>query len=99
MPARPKPFERPYYSWETLCLNTPYVDYVEAQVREVLSGYDVDGVFLDIVVQRRPGCLCRYCRSSMDRLGMDYADEENLRRHSRIIEERFMARVEELVRG
>ncbi len=98
VPVRPRPFERPYYSWETLCLNTPYVDYVEAQVREVLSGYDVDGVFLDIVVQRRPGCLCRFCRSSMDRLGMDYADEEELRRHSRMIEERFMARMWRLVR-
>ncbi|MEM4290056.1 MAG: alpha-L-fucosidase [Nitrososphaerota archaeon] len=98
VPVRPKPFERPYYSWETLCLNTPYVDYVETQVREVLSGYDVDGVFLDIVVQRRPGCLCRFCRSSMDRLGMNYAVEEDLRRHSRMIEERFMARMWRLVR-
>lgn len=97
VPVRPKLFERPYYGWETLCLNTPYVDYVEGQVREVLRGYDIDGVFLDIVAQRRPGCLCRYCRVSIDRLSMDYADDECLRMHSRMIEERFMARMRRLV--
>ncbi|GBC70925.1 hypothetical protein HRbin02_00698 [Candidatus Calditenuaceae archaeon HR02] len=98
VPVRPRPFERPYYSWETLCLNTPYVDYVEAQVREVLSGYEVDGIFLDIVVQRRPGCICHLCRSSMDRLGMDYSDDEALRSHSRMIEERFMERMWRIVK-
>ncbi|MCS7145771.1 MAG: alpha-L-fucosidase [Nitrososphaerota archaeon] len=96
-PLRPRPFERPYYSWETLCLNTPYVEYVEAQLREILDSYDVDGVFLDIVGQRRPGCICRYCRASMSRLGMNYSVDEDLRRHSRMIEERFMARMWELV--
>lgn len=34
----------------------------------------------------------------MDRLGMDYADEGELRRHSRMIEERSMARMWRLVR-
>lgn len=95
-PIRPKPFERPYYGWETLCLNTPYVDYVEAQLKEVLTGYEVDGVFLDIVAQTRPGCICRYCRLSMSRMGLDYSVEEDLRKHSRIVEERFMARMWEL---
>ncbi len=98
-PIRPKPFERPYYGWETLCLNTPYTAYVRGQLEEILRGYDIDGLFLDIVFQRRPGCICRYCRESMESLDMDYANPEDLRSHSRIIETRFMREVYELVKS
>jgi hypothetical protein len=96
-PLRPKPFERPYYSWETLCLNSPYTSYVKAQIEEIMGRYEVDGIFLDIVSQRRPGCICRYCRESMASLGLDYSDQDDLRLHSRIVEERFMKDVRAIV--
>ena len=97
MPVRPKPFERPYFSWETLCLNSPYIDYVKAQTEEILKNYDVDGLFFDIVWQVRPGCICKYCRKSMEELNLDYSNDEDLRRHSRIIEERFMKEMHDIV--
>jgi len=97
MPVRPKPFERPYFSWETLCLNSPYVDYVKDQIKEILKNYDIDGVFFDIVWQIRPGCICKNCRISMEKLGLDYSNDEDLRKHSRMIEERFMKTMYDLV--
>ncbi len=43
------------------CLTGPYVDeLVLPQVRELLEGYDLDGLFFDFT--RPPYCACEYCR-------------------------------------
>jgi len=94
--ARPAPYEA---GWYTLCLNTPYVDYVAAQTEEVLRNYEVDGIFFDIVRQREPGCLCPSCQRSMEKLGLDVAKEDDLRRHSWMVTEVFLKRMEKLVHG
>ncbi len=93
---RPKPYEP---GWYTLCLNTPYVDYVKAQTKEVLENYDVDGIFFDIVFQVRPGCLCYYCRKSMKEQGLDIESEEDLEEHSLRVEHRFMKMMRDLVKS
>ncbi len=92
---RPRPYEP---GWYLLCMNTPYVDYVEKQTREVLEMYDIDGIFFDIVFQIRPGCLCYYCRKSMEEKGLDMAREEDLNKHSFMIERSFMQRMSKLVK-
>lgn len=38
------------YGWRFLCMNTPYLDYVEAQAREIVDAYPVDSLFYDIVM-------------------------------------------------
>ncbi len=40
-------FARPGY--HRFCFNTPYLDYLLAQIEEVCENYDADGIFLDIV--------------------------------------------------
>lgn len=75
--ARPSPYEP---GWYTLCLNTPYVDYVAAQVKEILETYEVDGLFFDTVRQIRPGCLCPSCRKGMEELGLDISSSSDLRK-------------------
>jgi hypothetical protein len=96
VPVRPAPYEP---GWYTLCLNTPYVDYVFAQVREILEKYEVDGFFFDIVRQKRPGCLCKYCREGMEKLGLDITNEQDLFKYSLNIEKNFMDRMSKLVRS
>lgn len=83
--------------WRWLCMNTAYVDYVAAQTEEVLTNYDVDGIFFDIVKQTSPGCLCSNCRSQLNARGGDLADEQALRAQSLQTERRFMHRMTSLV--
>jgi len=92
--ARPAPYEP---GWYWLCHNSPYVDYVAAQTKEVLSNYDVDGVFFDIVIQKSPGCLCPSCRSSMTNLGMDIGSDADLRKHTTRVMANFLKRMEKIV--
>lgn len=42
-----------------LCMNTPYLDLLAAEVEEVCRRYDADGIFLDIVSPRP--CWCNAC--------------------------------------
>lgn len=45
--------------WHLVCVNSPYRKYVFDQLSEVISSYNPDGIFLDIVGQQL--CYCRYC--------------------------------------
>jgi hypothetical protein len=57
--------------WLYLCVNTPYLDYLSAQVVEILDGYDVDGLWFDILKYSTDGCSCSSCRRSMAEAGLD----------------------------
>ncbi len=61
----------PYKSnfWKTLCLNTPYVDFLKAHISEVLETVPVDGLWLDIM--KPQDCSCRWCRERMREEGLD----------------------------
>lgn len=61
--------------YHVLCLNTPYLDYLLAQIEEVCENYDADGIFLDIVMPRK--CYCRHCCNTLLRRGLDPYDEKN----------------------
>lgn len=68
-------FSTPGY--HILCLNTPYLDYLIAQVEEVCKNYDADGIFLDIVSVRP--CYCSHCRKALYDRGLDpYNDDDAL---------------------
>jgi hypothetical protein len=62
-----KSFLEPGY--HKLCINTPYLDCLLNQIREVCEDYDADGIFLDIVGVQP--CFCKYCRERMELEGMD----------------------------
>lgn len=53
----------PYYArWTFLCINSPYRDYSLAELKEVISRYNFEALFLDIF-GRFPWCYCRYCKA------------------------------------
>lgn len=85
--------------WRWLCMNTPYADYVAAQTEEVLRKYPVDGIFFDIVMQTRPGCVCAWCRRDLEKAGKDVTDDAALREQSLRIARDFMHRMTTLVHG
>jgi hypothetical protein len=69
------PFEAGFY--KTLCVNTPYREFIKQHTAEVLETFSVDGLFIDIVFPI--SCACRYCREKMLAAGREPSDE-NLRK-------------------
>lgn len=67
-----KDFMSPGY--HEFCFNTPYLDILLSQIREVVERYDADGIFLDIVGVRK--CYCQHCVASLRQAGKDPRDLE-----------------------
>ena len=70
---------QPYILDETaryheLCMNSPYLDTLVSQVREVVERYDPIGIFLDIVSPKL--CYCDYCRKNLVALGLEDTDKD-----------------------
>ncbi|OWR31388.1 beta-galactosidase [Saccharibacillus sp. O23] len=63
--------------YHQFCMNTPYLDILAAQVREVVERYDADGIFLDIVGVRE--CYCQSCVAEIRRRGSDPRSKEDMR--------------------
>lgn len=84
------------YGFRNPCLNTGYRDYLLAMIDEVLAGYPVDGIFLDCF-DLSP-CYGVECIDSMNKLGMNVFDDDEVRRHTQIITDRFLEEVKNTVK-
>jgi hypothetical protein len=61
-----------WFKFPFCCPNSPYKDYMRGQIEELLTHYDVDGFWLDVMQfpgidpadpsPRQQGCFCKYCR-------------------------------------
>ncbi len=59
-----------------MCFNTPYLDYLCEQIREVNEMFpDGDGIWLDIIHQGQ--CCCKWCMAIMEREGLDATRESD----------------------
>ena len=67
-------FSKPGY--HRLCMNSPYLDYLLEQIKEVCVKYNPPGIFLDIV-DVLP-CYCQNCIKSLQDEGMDPYDDDNI---------------------
>lgn len=67
-------FSKPGY--HMFCLNTPYLPYLLAQIKEVCERYDADGIFLDIMSVRK--CYCPACTAQLIAEGKDPANEADV---------------------
>ncbi len=61
--------------FHNFCLNTPYLDILLNQIKEVCENYDDDGIFLDIV-NVNP-CYCQYCVRTALSMGLDPYNEQD----------------------
>ena len=83
------------FSWQWLCMNSPYIDYVAAHTQEILENYPVDGIFYDIILQSP--CLCRHCQEGMRAEGLNPANLEERTQYSLQVADRCMARLSRVV--
>ncbi|GAE05315.1 hypothetical protein JCM10914_1411 [Paenibacillus sp. JCM 10914] len=63
--------------YHQFCMNTPYADILAAQVREVVTNYKADGIFLDIVGVRE--CYCQHCIAEIRRRGSDPRNRDDMK--------------------
>ena len=59
--------------WHLFCMNSPYLQVLLEQIRETVTNYDIDGLFLDIVGPRT--CYCRNCARVAKAEGKDLYDK------------------------
>lgn len=93
-----EPYSSQEVQWKYLCVNTDYVNYFEAQVREILDNYEVDGFWFDIVMYSEDGCSCPRCIEDMMKKGMDPSDVNHRRDHIHEVLRNFMKRFYNLVK-
>lgn len=62
--------------YHKFCMNTPYLDYLAEQVKEVCENYDADAIFLDIVGVQP--CYCAHCVEALLSEGKNPSDEKDV---------------------
>lgn len=60
--------------YRTLCVNTGYRDFLKEQIEELFTLLEVDGIFMDIVMQGE--CCCEQCLKKMRSEGIDVLDRQ-----------------------
>lgn len=88
-------FENPGY--HLMCLNTPYLEVMLAQIKEVCENYDADGIFLDIVSPNNSICYCESCRASMANMGLDYNNPADVKKHGELVYANYTKKVRETI--
>ncbi len=81
--------------YHLICYNTPYLDYLMAQVEEVMQKYNPSGIFLDISAPRP--CVCNRCIESMRKLGLDPRNPDDVKKHGDMVYAEYCRRTEEVV--
>jgi hypothetical protein len=89
------PLTAEFSDWQWLCLNTPYIDYVAAHTEEILTNYEIDGIFFDIIMQSP--CLCRFCQEGMRKEGLNPENLEDRKRYSLQVSVKCMQRLSQVV--
>ena len=88
------PFEAGFY--RKLCLNSPYVELLEAHTRDLQATLPVDGLFFDIV--QATECVCRWCQAGMGEQGLDPEDPAAREAYAVATLDRFRTRMSAFVR-
>ena len=91
---KPPDFAHPGFH-QTFCFNTPYLDYLLEQIREVVENYDADGIFLDIVGVRP--CCCQSCLRDIYAAGDDPSDAYAVTRQAEKVYANYTRRVRDCI--
>lgn len=89
-----KPFQAGFY--RRMCKNSPYVDFLAAHTEEVLTRFDCDGFFFDIV--HATPCACQHCIEGMLAEGLDPESPQDRAHYAVEVLLRFQERMSALVR-
>lgn len=88
-----KSFDEP--GFHLFCFNSPYLEVLLAQIEEVVSTYEADGIFLDIV-QPKP-CYCQHCVNQLLAEGKDPYNHQAASDLGERVYSNYTARVREVI--
>jgi len=80
-------------------LHPDYQDYIETHVREILSGYEVDGLFFDIVFFDSASCWSDSSVAFREKHGFMNSDPETQAKFESAAQTAFTTRFSALIRG
>lgn len=84
--------------FKTMCFNSPYLDLLCDQIKEVATLFpEGDGIFLDIISQ--DPCACKWCRSTMKGLGLDFTKLDDRKKHAKLVLEKYYQKTTEALRS
>lgn len=86
-------FSHPGY--HLMCLNTPYLDKLLAEIEEVMQIYNPCEIFLDILDERM--CWCDKCRADMTALGLDFNSDDDVREFGKKVYRNYLDKVEAVI--
>ena len=81
--------------YHKLCMNTPYLETLLAQIKEVVENYDADGIFLDIAGVQP--CYCGYCQEQLKKEGKNPYDAADVLELAERVYANYTKRVRETV--
>lgn len=88
-------------AWPTLCIHTGYREYLARTIEELVKGYEIDGVFLDICMDQESCSEAALEKMRSD--GLDADEPEDRRRFARksaiVFLKEFYTRIQRLRRG
>lgn len=82
--------------YHVLCFNTGYLDFLCAQIEEVMVKYNPCGIFLDIISPKV--CYCDTCLADMKKLGLDVDSEDDREKFAKIVFEKYLKATNDAVR-
>jgi len=86
--------------WASLCMNSPYVDEILIPAtKEILTNYEADGLWYDIVWFHDESCFCRFCIEKMKKLGLDPGKPDHQHSFTRDSVRDFVRRTSETARS
>ncbi|MEO7142318.1 MAG: alpha-amylase family protein [Bryobacteraceae bacterium] len=88
----------PADAWPWMCMNTPYLDHVVRENREIAANYPADGAWFDILKQPPAGCFCKWCAADRRQLGLGDTGGD-IFKHNKIVATRVEQRLFGVVRG
>ncbi|MCM3712979.1 alpha-L-fucosidase [Alkalihalobacillus oceani] len=98
-----KPYSQPFHNtlyepgfYRSLCVNSPYRQFLLKHTEEVLRYFPVDGLFFDIV--KPIACSCKYCRAGMKAKGLDPSVKKNRDAYAKEVIHSFMREMTAFVR-
>lgn len=81
--------------YHKFCMNSPYLDYLLEQIKEVCANYDADGIFLDIVGVQP--CYCHNCLKSLEEAGKSRKNPDDVLELAEKVYANYTKRVREAI--
>lgn len=95
MPPEGKPSDPRPWGWNTLCFNTPYVDFICEISREVAERFNPVGIFYDITFDKP--CWCAHCIDGMRDAGLNPECDKDAAQFAKSVYHAYLRRTTEAV--